>query len=132
MRDLPGCKAIKLPKSQTEQPNERSAAKCHANCRIPGESRLHFGYAHLPIVPNPQRFGIMDRLGAPISMCKNDSYLVRVTSLADSADSFTWEVCKGDPLLVLQRSSRTFPTRVEALFDSASKAFLLAFGPEQS
>lgn len=64
-------------------------------------------------------------------MCKNDNYLVRVTRLPDSADTFTWELCQGDSLLVLQRSTRTFPTRVEALFDSARKATLLAFGPEQ-
>jgi len=64
-------------------------------------------------------------------MCKHDGYLVRVTSIADSGDSFTWELCQSEPLLVLQRSTRTFPTRVEALFDSARKATLLAFGPEQ-
>jgi hypothetical protein len=64
-------------------------------------------------------------------MRKNDNFVVRVTSLADSADSFTWELCQGEPLLVLQRSTRSFPTRVEALLDSARKATLLAFGPEQ-
>jgi hypothetical protein len=65
-------------------------------------------------------------------MSKNDNYLVRVTSLAGSAGSFTWELCQGEPLLVLQRSTKSFPTRVEALFDSARKATLLAFGAEQN
>lgn len=66
-----------------------------------------------------------------MSMCNNDSYLVRVKSLADAAGSFTWELCGGDRLSVLQRSTKTFPTRVEALFDSAQNATLLAFGAEQ-
>jgi hypothetical protein len=41
--------------------------------------------------------------------------VVRVTSLADAAASlFTWELCRGDDLLAIQRSPKTFPTRVEA------------------
>jgi hypothetical protein len=59
----------------------------------------------------------------------NDNYVVRVTSLANAAAGlFTWELCRGDDLLVIQRSPRTFPTRVEALFDSAQNAAILEFG----
>lgn len=63
-------------------------------------------------------------------MYKNDTYLVRVTSLA-GAGSFIWEICRGDGLLVLQRATRTFPTRTEALFDSAQIAAVLGFGTVQ-
>lgn len=56
----------------------------------------------------------------------NDSYLVRVKSRAGVADAFIWEVCRGDSLLVFQRSTKTFPTRIEALFDSAQNAAALA------
>ena len=59
-------------------------------------------------------------------MDKNDSYLVRVTGCGVASGSFTWELCRGDGLLVIQRSTKTFPTRVEALFDSAQNAAVLA------
>ena len=61
-----------------------------------------------------------------MSTFANDSYLVRVKSLADVTDSFTWELCQGDGLLVIQRSTKAFPTRVEALLDSARSAATLA------
>src|SRR6185312_4598292 len=126
---MQGYKTAKEPNRATER-----AQRCKVPRELPNTRRVEttLRLCTSPDCSKSAALGIMGRLGAPISMCKNDSYLVRVTSLADSADSFTWEVCKGDPLLVLQRSTRTFPTRVEALFDSASKAFLLAFGPEQS
>ena len=56
----------------------------------------------------------------------DDNYLVRVTGLAGATSSFIWEVCRGDGLLVLQRSTKTFPTRVEALLDSARSTATLA------
>jgi hypothetical protein len=59
-------------------------------------------------------------------MCENDTYLVRITSIAGATASFIWEVCRGDGLLVLQRSTKTFPTRIEALFDAAQNATSLA------
>lgn len=59
-------------------------------------------------------------------MCGNDNYVVRVTSLAGAAGLFIWEICHGDGLMVLQRSAKAFPTRVEALFDSAQNATALA------
>ena len=48
---------------------------------------------------------------------ETDSFLVRVIDLMNG--SFSWELCQRDGRLVLQRSATTFPTRVEALFDSA-------------
>jgi hypothetical protein len=57
----------------------------------------------------------------------NDSYVLRVTSLVNAAaGSYTWELCRGDD--VIQRSPRSFATRVEALFDSAQNAAVLEFG----
>lgn len=57
-------------------------------------------------------------------------YLVRVTLFASATGPFIWEVCRGDGL-VLQRSTKTFPTRIEALFDSAQSAAVLAFETAQ-
>jgi hypothetical protein len=68
------------------------------------------------------------KLGDANCMYENDNYVVRVTSLVNAAGLFTWELCRGDGLLVLQRSTKSFPTRVEALFDSAQNATLLALG----
>jgi cystathionine beta-lyase/cystathionine gamma-synthase len=59
-------------------------------------------------------------------MYETDNYIVRVTSIRDDPGSFTWELCRADSLLVLHRSMKTFPTRIEALFDSAQSATLLA------
>ena len=59
-------------------------------------------------------------------MSADDNYLVRVTGFAGAAGLFIWEICQGDGVLVLQRSTKTFPTRVEALFDSTRGAAVLA------
>ncbi|HEY2875421.1 MAG TPA: hypothetical protein VGJ56_26070 [Reyranella sp.] len=64
-------------------------------------------------------------------MYQNDDYIVRVTGLAGSAGSFIWEICLGDGPRVLHRSTKTFPTRVEALFDSAQNAIALVFDVAQ-
>ena len=60
-------------------------------------------------------------------MSENDTYLVRISSVAGDTGSFIWEICRGDGLLV-QRSTKTFPTRIEALFDAAQNATSLALG----
>ena len=52
-----------------------------------------------------------------------DSYLVRVIGLLNG--SFTWELCRCGGRFVLQRSPKSFATRVEALFDSAQNAIAL-------
>lgn len=56
----------------------------------------------------------------------NDSYLVRVTSLAGASGLFIWEICRRDSERVLQRSTKSFPTRVEALLNSVQDAAALA------
>ena len=56
----------------------------------------------------------------------DDSYLVRVTGIAGATGLFIWEICRRDGALVLQRSTKSFPTRVEALLDSAQNAAALA------
>ena len=55
-----------------------------------------------------------------------DGYVVRVMGLLNG--SFTWELCRCGGRLVLQRSPKSFPTRVEALFDSAQSAIALVQG----
>jgi hypothetical protein len=62
---------------------------------------------------------------------KND-YLVRVTILAGAAGLFIWEVCRADGLLVIQRSKKSFPSRLEALLDSAQECAALALETLQS
>ena len=59
-------------------------------------------------------------------MHESDTHLVRVTNVAGDAGSFIWEICRGDGLLVLQRSTKTFPTLIQALLDSAQSAVVLA------
>jgi hypothetical protein len=61
-------------------------------------------------------------------MSENDTYLVRIVSVAGATGSFIWEICRGDGLLVLQRSTKTFPTRTEALFDAAQNATSMVLG----
>jgi len=73
--------------------------------------------------------GIVRGMGATISTDESDSYLVRVITCGTA---FTWELCRGDGQLVIERSSRTFPTRLEAFFDSARNASTLALGSPQS
>jgi hypothetical protein len=55
-----------------------------------------------------------------------EGYLVRVTSLAGATGLFIWEICRGDGTQVIQRSTKGFPTRFEALLDSAQGAAALA------
>ena len=56
----------------------------------------------------------------------DDNYLVRVTGLVGASGLFIWEICQGDGGLVLHRSAKSFPTRFEALLDSAQNAAALA------
>ena len=51
----------------------------------------------------------------------NDGYLVRVTSLAGVTGLFIWEICRLDGTQI-QRSTKSFPTRIEDLFDSTREA----------
>jgi len=48
-------------------------------------------------------------------------------------ESFEWEIVREEDLMVLQRSTRLFATRIEAILDSAQAAATLTFtGNEQS
>jgi hypothetical protein len=58
---------------------------------------------------------------------ERDGYLIRVTSPKEAGGLFIWELCHGDDGPVVQRSLKAFPTRVEALFDSARNASALYF-----
>jgi hypothetical protein len=64
-------------------------------------------------------------------MYQSDTHLVRVTNATGDAGSFIWEICRGDGLLVLQRSTKTFPTLIQALLDSAQSAVVLALDSVQ-
>ena len=55
-----------------------------------------------------------------------DSYFVRVTSLVGATGLYIWEVCRGDGAVVIERSAKGFPTRVEALLSSAQGAAVVA------
>jgi hypothetical protein len=46
-------------------------------------------------------------------MVRNASYFVRVVPHG----AFIWETCRGDGLVVVERSRQSFPTRLEALLD---------------
>lgn len=74
---------------------------------------------------------VQNVMETPIRMYENDTYVVRVTSSPNASGRFTWEFCRGDDLSVLQQSTKTFPTRIEALFDSAQNAAALALGAGQ-
>jgi hypothetical protein len=52
-------------------------------------------------------------------MSVKDGYLVRVVGLTGAAGSFIWEICRTEGLHVVVQSKKSFPTRVEALLDSA-------------
>lgn len=82
-------------------------------------------YAHRKIDPSRTRNTIyLIRMNAD-RMSGNDTYLVRISGVAGATDQFIWEICRGDGLLVLHRSTKTFPTRLEALFDAAQGALAL-------
>jgi MerR, DNA binding len=55
------------------------------------------------------------------------SYCVRITRRGPFADRFGWAIRRQDNLLEVQRSAKTFETRIEALLDSVHAAQELAF-----
>src|SRR5262245_59720406 len=54
-------------------------------------------------------------------------YFVRVTQRGRSNGRFGWEICRADNSLIVERSTNTFSTRVQALVASAKAASCLAF-----
>jgi hypothetical protein len=82
-------------------------------------------YAHRKIDPSRTRNTIyLIKMNAD-RMSENDTYLVGISGVAGATGQFIWEICRGDGLLVLQRSTNTFPSRLEALFDAAQGALAL-------
>jgi hypothetical protein len=59
-------------------------------------------------------------------MLSDASCIVRVVSLPDATGSFIWEICREDDVVVVERSKQSFPTRLEALLDSAKAGAALA------
>jgi hypothetical protein len=53
-------------------------------------------------------------------------YLVRVRKVRANEPAYGWELCQGDDSVVIQRSTKVFATRAEALADSAQMAAPLA------
>ena len=47
-------------------------------------------------------------------------------------ESFEWEIVREEDLMVLQRSTRLFATRIEAILDSAQAAATLTFNEQSS
>jgi hypothetical protein len=61
-------------------------------------------------------------------MSQTVHYFVRVTQRGQSNGRFGWEICRQDDSLVVQRSTRTFPTLAQALLASTAAASSLALG----
>jgi hypothetical protein len=59
-------------------------------------------------------------------MSQPTRYLVRIARRGPEAEAFGWHICHNDDSHVIQRSAKTFPTRVEALLDSVRVAASLA------
>lgn len=59
-------------------------------------------------------------------MSQADEYLLRVTHSGPSSAPFGWIIVRQQDSREMARSERTFPTRVEALADSARVAASLA------
>ena len=50
----------------------------------------------------------------------------RVTRRGPSVEPFGWEICREKDCLAVNRSTKTFPTRIEAVLDSVRTAVSLA------
>ena len=60
-------------------------------------------------------------------MGQTGHYFVRVTRRGQSKGGFGWEICRQHDSLVVDRSTKTYPTRAQALIASAKSARLMAF-----
>jgi hypothetical protein len=58
-------------------------------------------------------------------MSQTDYFLVRITRRGRSKGRFGWEICRQDNSVVVERSTRTFPTRTQALIASTKAASFL-------
>jgi hypothetical protein len=103
-----------------------------AGCAAISRAERHWcpSYANLRILTNAiaiYDFDILVGMSRGVIMYESDGYLIRVTSPKEAAGLFIWELCRGDGGPVVERSPKTFPTRIEALFDSARNASALEF-----
>ena len=60
-------------------------------------------------------------------MSQTERFFVRITRRGRSEKRFGWEICRQDNLLVVARSTKTYPTRAQALIASAKAASGVAF-----
>jgi hypothetical protein len=60
-------------------------------------------------------------------MSRPSRYLLRITRRGPSTAPFGWEIIRQQDSIEMARSAKTFPTRAEALADSARVAAPLAF-----
>jgi hypothetical protein len=61
-------------------------------------------------------------------MSRPSHYLLRITRRGPSTAPFGWQIIRQQDSIEIARSAKTFPTRVEALADSARVAAPLALG----
>ena len=59
-------------------------------------------------------------------MSQTEYFIVRITRRDRSKGRFGWAICREDNSLVVERSTKTYPTRAEALIASAKVAIVLA------
>ena len=60
-------------------------------------------------------------------MSQKEYFIARITRHGRSKGRFGWEICRQDNTLVVERSTKTYPMRAEALIASAKAASLLAW-----
>jgi hypothetical protein len=59
-------------------------------------------------------------------MSQREHFFVRITRRGRSKGRFGWEICRQDESLLVERSTKTYPTQAKALIASAKAASLLA------
>jgi len=103
----------------------RGFVQIHVCVALAETANLLFGGSNIDLAPRPTRVKDHRNKNGTRAL-GDDSYLVRVTGLAGATGLFIWEICRGDGGLVLLRSTKGFPTRIEALLNSAQGAAALA------
>ena len=89
----------------------------------PPASTQGWKYGEVPLRTKVQRIGYRFA-GEP--MRQTEYFFVRITRRGRSKGRFGWEICRQDNSLVVERSTKTYPTRALALIASAKAASLLA------
>ena len=91
--------------------------------RRPAGQHRGWRYGEVPLRSKVQRIGSRFA-GEP--MRQTEYFLVRITRRGRSKGRFGWEIRRQDHTLVVERSTKTYPTRALALIASAKAASLLA------